>query len=80
MRTKTQIKERITVIQHDRDAYSGRLYKQTMNAEINTLRWVLGYKNTERYWCTYCLLAHQNIKCPKCGDNNYSGTHHKENK
>ena len=80
MKTKTEIKNKIKQLRHDRDLKPDNLsnyhfYKECMNAEINALQWALGYKSTRRYWCTDCGISHQNLKCPKCGNDTYLGNH-----
>ena len=80
MKTKTEIKNKIKQLRHDRDLKPDNLsnyhfYKKCMNAEINALQWALGYKSTRRYWCTGCGISHQNLKCPKCGNDTYLGNH-----
>jgi ribosomal protein S27AE len=80
MKTKTEIKNKIKQLRHDRDLKPDNLsnyhfYKECMNAEINALQWALGYKSTRRYWCTGCGISHQNLKCPKCGNDTYLGNH-----
>ena len=80
MKTKTEIRNKIKQLRHDRDLKPDNLsnyhfYKECMNAEINALQWALGYKSTRRYWCTGCGISHQNLKCPKCGNDTYLGDH-----
>ena len=84
MKTKTEIKNKIKQLRHDRDLKPDNLsnyhfYKECMNAEINALQWALGYKSTRRYWCTGCGISHQNLKCPKCGNDTYLGNHDDKN-
>ena len=80
MKTKTEIKNKIKQLRHDRDLKPDNLsnyhfYKECMNAEINALQWALGYKTSRRYWCSGCGISHQNLKCPKCGNDTYLGNH-----
>ena len=84
MKTKTEIKNKIKQLRHDRDLKPDNLsnyhfYKECTNAEINALQWALGYKSTRRYWCTDCGISHQNLKCPKCGNDTYLGNHDDKN-
>jgi hypothetical protein len=80
MKTKTEIKNKIKQLRHDRDLKPDNLsnyhfYKECMNAEINALQWALGYKSTRRYWCTGCGISYEYLQCPKCGDHTYLGNH-----
>jgi ribosomal protein S27AE len=80
MKTKTEIKNKIKQIRQDRDikpdnTLSYPFYKECMNAEILALKWALGYKIPRMYWCSGCGISHQNLKCPKCGNDNYLGNH-----
>ena len=80
MKTKTEIKNKIKQLRQDREIKPQntkyeRFYREAVNAEINALRWTLGYKTTRRYWCSGCGISHQNLKCPKCGNDNYIGNH-----
>ena len=80
MKTKTEIKNKIKQLRIDRDIkhYNKtymRFYKEAVNAEIATLKWVLEFKASRRYWCSGCGISHQNLKCPKCGNDTYLGNH-----
>lgn len=68
MKTKAQINAQINDLRSRAYNRSDTAYREILKHEIRTLRWVLGHKLENMYWCTYCQKAHQNLKCPKCGD------------
>ena len=70
MKTKAEIKEKISGLRHNRDIVkklpNSEPYVFAQNGSIRALEWVLGYKRKRMFWCTGCRLAHQGLKCPKC--------------
>ena len=38
------------------------------NGAIYALEWILGYKRKPKYWCFCCAILHDNLRCPKCGN------------
>jgi hypothetical protein len=70
MKTKAQILEGIEAERAllRRHCLADNTYKEMLKTRIQALRWALGYKDTDRYFCSICQKSHVNLKCPKCGD------------
>ena len=72
MKTKKEIRAKIKELRISRNAAKQldgtKGYVFLINRTIRTLEWVLGYKRPPQYWCSRCALLHNNLKCPKCGN------------
>ncbi len=80
MKTKAEIKQYIKKLTEMRDNafmvnIEGRArYQQAINFMITGLKYALGYKLDTYYWCTKCSIAHRNVRCSKCGNDNLRET------
>lgn len=72
MKTKKEIRAKIKkfrISRNDAKQFSRTEgYVFLTNGAIKALEWVLGYKHKPQYWCFRCAILHNNIKCPKCGN------------
>jgi len=72
MKTKNVIRARIKRLRVRRDdakQFTGTEgYVFLCNGAIRALEWILGYKRKPQFWCYRCALLHNNLKCPKCGN------------
>ena len=72
MKSKAEIRAKIKCLRTYRN-HAQRLqntegYIFLSNGAIRALEWVLGYKRKDLFWCFECGVLHQNLKCPKCGN------------
>lgn len=44
------------------------MYQEVVKAELRVLKWALGRKIPDFYWCVTCQKSHRNLRCPHCGD------------
>lgn len=82
MKKRSEIKDKMKELRGSRD-YAKRFdntkgYVYLNNGAIWALEWVLGYKCKSRYWCFRCAILHNDLKCPRCGNDKVSSLGGKE--
>jgi len=72
MKSQAEIKEMIKKLSTNRNYAQGlpntEGYIFASNGAIQALEWILGYKRKDHYWCFGCGIFHNDLKCPKCGN------------
>ena len=72
MKTRNEIRAKIKQLRAERnyaqqfETTEGLVFLK--NGAIKALEWILGYKRKPQFWCFHCALLHNNLKCPKCGN------------
>ena len=72
MRTRNEILAKIkvfrTVRNHAKQFVNTEGLVFLNNGAIKALEWALGYKRRHQFWCYNCAFLHNNLRCPKCGN------------